>query len=215
MIISSRTPEGDPNRCVVCGNELQIEPSATTGNIGDAPCPHCGCLVWFDIQTLSQTELPTEEIARKIRGCIKDFEQLSKSANDPTEYHREMLSGLVDMLAARGGAIWTRHPSGPKLRYGCNLGSGVGSRDSLLAPSHVRLIEGTIAEGLARAIEPASESNPTGSLLLLNPVKTKGDAVALVEIFQRTGSSPTVQRGYLRFMQQICDIAARSAVIGR
>jgi anti-anti-sigma factor len=44
MVISSRTPEGQPNRCPVCGNYLKIEPSDPAG---DAPCPHCGHLLWF------------------------------------------------------------------------------------------------------------------------------------------------------------------------
>ncbi len=44
MTISSRTPEGAPNRCPVCGNSICIEPSIPPG---DAPCPHCGSLLWF------------------------------------------------------------------------------------------------------------------------------------------------------------------------
>ncbi|HEV7225506.1 MAG TPA: acyl carrier protein [Pirellulales bacterium] len=42
--ISSRTPEGRPNRCPVCGGEICIEPSLPPG---DAPCPQCGTLLWF------------------------------------------------------------------------------------------------------------------------------------------------------------------------
>jgi tetratricopeptide (TPR) repeat protein len=41
---STRTPEGEPNRCPVCGKEFRLEPSRPPG---DAPCPHCGCLNWF------------------------------------------------------------------------------------------------------------------------------------------------------------------------
>jgi acyl carrier protein len=44
MTISSRTPEGVPNHCPVCGAHVCVEPSATTG---DAPCPRCGQLLWF------------------------------------------------------------------------------------------------------------------------------------------------------------------------
>lgn len=42
--VSSRTPEGAPNHCPVCGNALKIEPSTPPG---DAPCPNCGHLLWF------------------------------------------------------------------------------------------------------------------------------------------------------------------------
>ncbi len=45
MIISSRTPEGRPKRCPVCGSEVVIEPSDPPG---DAACPTCGHLIWFD-----------------------------------------------------------------------------------------------------------------------------------------------------------------------
>ena len=44
MSISSRTPEGLPNRCPVCGVDLIIDPSIPPG---DAPCPNCGSLLWF------------------------------------------------------------------------------------------------------------------------------------------------------------------------
>jgi hypothetical protein len=42
---SSRTPEGEPNRCPVCGKPVVIDPSRPPG---DAPCPHCGHLLWFE-----------------------------------------------------------------------------------------------------------------------------------------------------------------------
>ena len=43
-VISSRTPEGEPNRCAVCGCPLRVEPSLQR----DATCPNCGLLLWFD-----------------------------------------------------------------------------------------------------------------------------------------------------------------------
>jgi acyl carrier protein len=44
VTISSRTPEGSPNDCPVCGAFVHIEPSRPPG---DAPCPSCGTLLWF------------------------------------------------------------------------------------------------------------------------------------------------------------------------
>ena len=44
MIISSRTPEGLPNRCSLCGKTVCVEPSDPTL---DGPCPHCGQLLWW------------------------------------------------------------------------------------------------------------------------------------------------------------------------
>jgi acyl carrier protein len=61
MPIASRTPEGWPNRCPVCGADWRIEPSQPTG---DAPCPSCGVLVWFDRRD-KEREV-TEYIAQKL-----------------------------------------------------------------------------------------------------------------------------------------------------
>jgi hypothetical protein len=44
MLPSTRTPEGDDNTCRVCGHAVRIESSMPPG---DAPCPHCGALLWF------------------------------------------------------------------------------------------------------------------------------------------------------------------------
>ena len=51
---STRTPEGEPSRCSVCGKPLRIEPSRPPG---DAPCPHCGHLLWFDPKAPKHFEL--------------------------------------------------------------------------------------------------------------------------------------------------------------
>jgi hypothetical protein len=61
MIISSRTPEGQNNGCGVCGQQVVIEPS--TFPTPDAPCPHCGHLLWFskeDIASPRQSQLPVK-----------------------------------------------------------------------------------------------------------------------------------------------------------
>jgi hypothetical protein len=44
MQISSRTPEGEPQRCPVCGQQARIELSTVSA---DAPCPFCGSLLWL------------------------------------------------------------------------------------------------------------------------------------------------------------------------
>ncbi len=48
---STRTPEGQPHHCPVCGKTVVIEPSQPSG---DAPCPHCGCLLWFPTAAADQ-----------------------------------------------------------------------------------------------------------------------------------------------------------------
>jgi hypothetical protein len=44
MWIASRTPEGEPAECGICGIDIWIEPSLESR---DGVCPNCGSLVWF------------------------------------------------------------------------------------------------------------------------------------------------------------------------
>ncbi len=50
MNVSSRTPEGFPSECPLCGASTNLEFSEPSG---DAPCPNCGSLVWFSAELLS------------------------------------------------------------------------------------------------------------------------------------------------------------------
>src|SRR5262249_31697036 len=78
MTISSRTPEGSPNLCPVCGAQVRIEASAPQG---DGPCPSCGHLLWFSctgleaIQAIPRTD-GTCILSEIDRGDPKAAEQL-------------------------------------------------------------------------------------------------------------------------------------------
>ena len=49
MNISTRTPEGYPGECPLCGFRSSLE----FPNPGeDAPCPVCGCLIWKSTEIL-------------------------------------------------------------------------------------------------------------------------------------------------------------------
>jgi signal recognition particle GTPase len=67
MAISSRTPEGQPNRCPVCRRRLRLSPSWPSA---DAPCPHCGSLVWFPT---ANTRRATAEPATGPDFTLEDF----------------------------------------------------------------------------------------------------------------------------------------------
>jgi anti-anti-sigma factor len=83
---SSRTPEGRPNQCPLCGKEVRLEASFPPG---DAPCPHCGCLLWFDSDTsdgvagVRRVGLKLEKILDEatIRRTVEQFEMVCAGAN--------------------------------------------------------------------------------------------------------------------------------------
>lgn len=65
-VISSRTPEGEPNICPICEAVVTIEPSTT---FGDAPCPGCGTLLWF-VNTEHGLRLFDAELVEQVRQAI-------------------------------------------------------------------------------------------------------------------------------------------------
>jgi anti-sigma B factor antagonist len=71
MSISSRTPEGEFNRCPVCGNAIRIEPS---NDNRDAPCPHCGHLLWFDC-TFMQVKIDSTDGPTVVRFTDKHLDE--------------------------------------------------------------------------------------------------------------------------------------------
>ncbi len=83
--VSSRTPDGLPNDCPVCGAAVRVWPSSPRG---DAPCPACGTLLWF-VQTsrgawcfekaaigplLSRTAVDSLDIVELIMELEEEFE---------------------------------------------------------------------------------------------------------------------------------------------
>jgi signal recognition particle GTPase len=89
MTISSCTPEGRPNRCPVCRRRLRLSPSWPSA---DAPCPHCGSLVWFPtMSTPRATAGPATGSDFTLEDFRKQLAQLQK------------MGPVGDVLAGRPG----------------------------------------------------------------------------------------------------------------
>jgi hypothetical protein len=210
---STRTPEGEPNRCPICGKTLQIEPSRPPG---DAPCPHCGHLLWFE-----GASHPVRETKRQIRALVAEIAQLTQQNVPPGKFYEAYLNRVVTALVAAGGMIVTKREDGSlAMQHQINL-----QRTNLLASEdrqrrHTHLLYKALAENTGMLVLPGSglgeqdvAANPTDFLLVINPLRNGPKAVGLVEIFQRADSSPLVQQGYLRFLAQMCELANSSPVI--
>jgi acyl carrier protein len=57
MTISSRTPEGEPHRCAICGSLVVTEPSEP---LADSVCPRCGALL---IKVGEELGLPPDRVS--------------------------------------------------------------------------------------------------------------------------------------------------------
>jgi multidrug efflux pump subunit AcrA (membrane-fusion protein) len=161
--------------------------------------------------------LVIEQTKQQIRELVREIAQLSKSDIAPLQFYEAILNRVVAALAAVGGAIWMLNESGQlDLEYQINI------RETRLGESqenqvrHGQLLrkvltsgEGLLAAPHSGAADEKEGANPTDFLLVLGPLTTSSqDTQGLIEVFQRPDSSPTVQRGYLRFLLQMCELAS-------
>lgn len=168
-----------------------------------------------------QSQGPDDEAVQRakqeIQSLVQEVVELSKSQIDPTEFYAALLDKSISALAAIGGVVWTIEENGPfKLEYQVNIQQTGLIENAEAQARHGRLLsqiakrgEGVLVaphSGAAPGDEEAS-ANPTEFLLVVAPIVTDNGVAGLVEIFQRTGARPNTQRGYLRFLQQICELA--------
>ena len=130
---------------------------------------------------------------------------------------RAFLTRTTGALASEGGAIWVREEvDAPlKIHYHINLKQTVLATDATAQQQHADLLKRIADAGEPDAIAPHAHSadashggNPTDKLLIFGPLVVNREVIGLVEILQRPGAGPTTQRGYLRFLMQMCELAS-------
>jgi len=101
MTISSRTPEGDPYLCRICGQIAPLE----TSSAGDSLCPRCGQLLWQLRDCLGDTA-PSQDLP--VQFDKSDFDSLEivelvmrfedRFGVSPTDAEYEQMKTLEDLL---------------------------------------------------------------------------------------------------------------------
>jgi hypothetical protein len=166
---------------------------------------------------MSQVNSDTiEKTKQQIRGLVGEIQQLSKSDMTDEEYYAAFLQRVMQALAAVGGAIWTiGEGKKPFLAYQSNISPTLLDAQSEDAAKHSKLLEYIINTNQPQLIPPLSSAgderlggNPTRQLMVVAPLGHDGIVEGLVEIFQRPDTQPATQRGYLRFLVQMCELAA-------
>jgi multidrug resistance efflux pump len=155
---------------------------------------------------------------QEIQSLIREIAQLAKSDVEPAAFYEALLSRVVEALAATGGAVWTLDESGQlQLAYQINLTKTDLHEHPERQAQHARLL-GQILQadrpslvppnsGLGDAAASSAAANPTDSLLVVAPLKSDAGAQGVLEVFQRVGARTSTQRGYLRFLVQVAELA--------
>jgi len=156
-----------------------------------------------------------EQTKQQIRNLVGEIAGLSKSDVGAPEYYAAFMQRVVSALAAIGGAIWLLgEGKRPELTYQINLSEVLLTPGTEAVGRHLRLLNYIAQTGKEQLVPPMSGAegegsggNPTPCLLVLAPLISDGVVEGVVEILQRPDSQPATQRGYLRFLSQMCELA--------
>lgn len=157
-----------------------------------------------------------EETKQQIRTLVGEIAQLSRANLAPTEYYGEFLQRVINALAAVGGAVWIlKNQNELGLTYHVNLRQVFPQDHEDDRARHFKLLQRVLRDAEALLVPPYSGAagddqagNPTSYLLVLAPIRSDDRVVGVVEIFQRPTSGPASQRGYLRFLMEMCNHAS-------
>ncbi|MGA2060391.1 MAG: HlyD family efflux transporter periplasmic adaptor subunit [Thermoguttaceae bacterium] len=157
-----------------------------------------------------------EQTKQQIRSLVGEISQLTKTEISPEEFYSEFLTRVVSALAAVGGVVWTANQDGQlALQYQINLQETRLREQEEAQAQHGRLLykvfsggEGTLVPPHSGAEDGQQAGNPTDFLLVFGLLKTDLETVGVVEIFQRSDAAASAQKGYLRFLGQMCELAA-------
>lgn len=155
-----------------------------------------------------------QEMKQEIRTLVQEIAQLAQADISEDEFYSGALNRIVAAMAAIAGAAWSVDKGNFNLQYQVNLAETGLNRSEQAQVQHGRLLERVAESQQALVVQPRSgpsgeseAANPTETLLVLAPILLEGKVVGVVEIFQRPGGGPATQRGYLRFLAQMADLA--------
>ena len=159
-----------------------------------------------------------EETKAQIRVWSTKSLQLAKSGATPDEFYSGLLTRIITALAAaeRQYGYWTRMASSDCSQV--NAEQNLPNQENEDGVKHHRLIERVarraiiLAPPFSGTTDGEGESNPTRYLLVLGSLQHDERQDGLIEVFQRPDTAPDTQ-GYLRFVQQMCDLAAECLVV--
>ena len=163
---------------------------------------------------MSPSQETVEQTKQQIRNLINEIAELSRTDHGAEEYFPAILKRIVDALAAVGGAIWLLDPEGQlRLSYQIKVSQDLLETGNEDAMRHAKLLSRLFARGQSELIPPhsmigedQSEGNPTQFLLVVSPLSNGKKNAGLIEIFQRPDSAPNIQKGYLRFLEQMAGL---------
>lgn len=155
-----------------------------------------------------------EQTKSLIKTLVNEISDLSKTDIPADQFYPAVLQRIVQALAAIGGAIWLLDEQKRlRLSYQLNIAENLLDQDGEDAQKHGKLLARMLNNRASELVPPGAmigqeqaEGNPTKFLLVISPLSSSKDVVGMIEVFQRPEAPPPTQRGYLRFLEQMCQL---------
>ncbi len=154
----------------------------------------------------------------RIQELAQQIAQLAKSDCLPDAFCQGFLTRLVEALGAREAILWQSSDVGDSGKQGLQSSevakplvvcrASADETKPTISPRLTELVTEVLADGRPRLIPAGEGRAASDSLLLLAPIVVTGDVRRVVQIAQRPVESAAAQRGYLRFLAQMCHVAA-------
>lgn len=163
------------------------------------------------------TQNMVEQTKQHIKELVGEITQLSRTDMPAEEFYAQFLQRIVEAIAAIGGVVWKMGDTGT-LALQCQINlreSGLTGVEKEKMAEHSRLLYKALRHPEGLNVSPYSSSeeeggvngNPTGCIVILQPLITEVETVGLVEIFQRPEVSGNTLAGYQRFLRQMSELA--------
>ena len=188
---SSRTPEGEPLRCPICGAACNVDVSRPPG---DSVCPCCGAHAW-----MAEARERTTDTEANIRAYVDILTGLCENNLSGDRVGEFLVLGMTRILDAYGTMLWVA-----KKRYWwsrrmiLNLAASNGETDSPDFAGEVAAAN----ESIVREVDMDGRE----TLRIGVPVWRDDTILGVIEILQHTVGGPEAQRGYVWFMSKMAEI---------
>jgi len=159
-----------------------------------------------------------ERARREINDFLANLEKMAHGAAAPGEFFGFIREGIHRLMASVAEVVWLVGPGGqvePVVHAGTELTGISGPQESVDA--HNALVAGLLGAASGMLVQPdGSVNGPDGSVLATNrsgllliaaPIDSATGRAGLIEIFHHPNHED-VQRGYLRFSEQVAGLSA-------
>lgn len=158
------------------------------------------------------------EVARQqIMSLVQEIEQLSRNDLAEADFFRGLLDRVLEAMGAVAGLVWLAGESGrvePVCHHGMQA-TGLNATPETQA-AHGTLVSSLMAApggmlvppkaGLAGPDGQQVATNPSDFLVIGTPIIRAGAKAGLIEILHQP-NMPDVERGYLKFLDQVAGVA--------